>query len=104
MGEAYRQGRRESLGDSKMGKVIKLSDPLNGKALGDFDLWYSNYPRKEQKGEAVKAWKQTEEFHPPMEELLAATDTYAEKKRHTEKQFILLPATWLRRWCWADED
>ena len=69
----------------------------------DFCWFWSEYPRKEKKGDAFKAWKQTESMRPPIEEIIAAVDKYADQCRYRDRQFILLPASWLRAWAWADE-
>ena len=87
-----------------MGKIVPISE-ANGK-LSDFDLFWEIYPRKKSKGDAVKAWKQTESIRPPIEELLAAIQAQ-ERGFNWQKdggQFIPYPASWLRAWGWNDED
>lgn len=86
-----------------MGQVIKINE-LNAK-LSDFDLFWEIYPRRQKKGDAVKAWAQTETIRPPIEEILAAIHEQqrSEQWRKDGGQFIPLPATWLRAWQWADE-
>lgn len=74
----------------------------------EFDLWYygsgedKGYPRKEARGDARKAFKAARKAA-TMEELIEGRRLYARKVRDTERQFIKLPATWLRAECWADE-
>ena len=86
-----------------MGQVIKINE-LNAK-LSDFDLFWEIYPRRQKKGDAVKAWAQTETIRPPIEEILAAIHQQqtTEQWRKDGGQFIPLPASWLRAWQWADE-
>ena len=69
----------------------------------DFCWFWSEYPRKEKKGDAFKAWRQTESIRPSIEELIAAVDKYAEKCRYKDKQYVMLPASYLRAWAWEDE-
>ena len=90
-----------------MGEVHKLREVKDeSKVSGlpeDFCWFWSEYPRKEKKGDAFKAWKQTENIRPQAEEVIAAVNKYADKYRYKEIQFVMLPATWLRAWAWADE-
>ena len=85
-------------------KVISLVDKLNGKALDDFSLFWENYPRKKAKGDAMKAWKQTEEVRPPIEAILGAINRQEQSNQWQDKDFVPYPGTWLRRWSWDDED
>lgn len=74
--------------------------------LSDFDLFWESYPKKKSKGDAFKAWKQTESIRPPIEEILAAIETQLRSVNWSKDggQFIPYPATWLRSWGWADEE
>ena len=71
----------------------------------DFIAFWAIWPRKIAKGDAFKAWTQTEEMRPDMETLLKkireATSSWRSEKR--EMSFIPYPATWLRAWGWEDE-
>ena len=90
-----------------MGEVVKLKaikeEARQSSLPEDFCWFWSEYPRKEKKGDAFKAWKQTENIRPQAEEVIAAVNKYADKCRYKEIQFVMLPATWLRAWAWADE-
>lgn len=86
-----------------MGKVVALNE-WNLK-LADFDLFWEVYPRKKNKGDAVKAWKQTEQLRPPIEQVIAAIET-ACRSADWQKDggaYIPYPASWLRAWGWEDE-
>lgn len=80
-------------------KVVPINE-LNGK-LSDFDLFWSVYPRKEAKLDALRAWDQTKKLRPGIEELIAAVHKYSILS--TDRQFTALPATWLRAGRWLDE-
>jgi hypothetical protein len=87
-----------------MGKVVQLSEQ-NAKLEG-FELFWEIYPRKKKKGDALKAWKQTENVRPDIEEIMAAIQRQ-ERTHQWQKdggEFIPYPASWLRSWSWADED
>ena len=71
--------------------------------MDEFEEFWKVYPRKCAKGEARKAWKQTESIRPHSEELIAAVNKYADKCRYKEMQYVMLPATYLRAWAWEDE-
>lgn len=90
-----------------MGKVLKLGEAREESRTAslpeDFCWFWEEYPRKEKKGDAFKAWRQTESIRPAIEEVIAAVNKYAEKCRYKETQYVLLPATWLRAWAWSDE-
>lgn len=86
-----------------MGKILRIVE-ANSK-LSDFDLFWECYPKKKAKLDAQKAWKQTAEIRPPIEQLIAAIDTQAESADWTRDggQYIPYPATWLRQGRWDDE-
>ena len=87
-----------------MGKVISLHEKVRVENLPEDFLWFwSEYPRKEKKGDAYKAWNQTQGIRPVTEEVIAAVCKYAEVSKFRDRQFILLPASWLRAWSWTDE-
>lgn len=71
----------------------------------DFDTFWKAYPKKVAKGDARKAWAQTESIRPPLSALLNAIDAQSksEQWRRSEGQFIPYPATWLRQERWDDE-
>jgi hypothetical protein len=69
-----------------------------------FAVWYSEYPRHEARKDALKAWTQINPDEELFGELLAAVKT--QKKTlwlDRQRQFIPLPATWLRGERWTDE-
>ena len=70
----------------------------------DFDAFWTAYPRKMAKGDARKAWKQTESFRPPIDDVLKALNAQRRSEQWTRDngQFIPYPATWLRAERWDD--
>ena len=71
----------------------------------DFDWFWSEYPKKKAKLEALKAWKETEELRPEVELLIALLDKQKDSDQWTRNggDFIPYPATWLRQGRWEDE-
>lgn len=71
----------------------------------DFELFWSNYPRKAKKDDALKAWKQRNGSRPPVEVLNAKVNEFKQTSKWQEDNgaFIPYPATWLRGGCWNDE-
>ena len=69
----------------------------------DFETWWKSYPRRQQKGDAWKAWQQLrkQKLLPAVEELVAASKAY--ELRVTDPQFRKLPGGWLRAHSWNDE-
>jgi hypothetical protein len=71
----------------------------------DFDEWWRAYPKKVAKGDARRAWMQTQRIRPDMKTMLNALE--AAKKsaqwRKASGDFIPHPATYLRGERWEDE-
>jgi DNA replication protein DnaC len=80
-------------------KAVRVTEQ-NGK-LVDFDLFWSIYPRKVAKLDALRAWEQTRKIRPGIEEMIAAVNKLA--LATNELQFCPHPATWLRAGRWMDE-
>lgn len=69
----------------------------------DFETWWASYPRRQQKGDAWKAWEQLrkQKILPALDELVASAETYG--RRVTDPKFMKLPGGWLRAHGWADD-
>lgn len=69
----------------------------------DFERFWKNYPRREQKGDAFKAWEQLRKKRllPSLDVLTVAAEAYG--LRVTDPKFRKLPAGWLRAEMWLDE-
>ncbi|MEO0496834.1 MAG: hypothetical protein AAF141_05615 [Pseudomonadota bacterium] len=74
----------------------------SSKADDLFDDWYQHYPRKAAKGRAKTAYASALKKI-DHETLVSAAKAYAEHVKHTDKQFIKQPATWLNGECWDDD-
>lgn len=70
--------------------------------LDPFEAFYKNYPKKEARGAAVKAFEKACEKTTP-EILATAASAYAAKRAGQDTAFTKLPATWLNQECWLDE-
>jgi len=70
-----------------------------------FAAFWSAYPKKRGKLDALKAWKQTTKARPSMLRLLDAIrhQKGSEDWLRQDGRYIPHPATWLRRGCWDDE-
>lgn len=69
--------------------------------MTDFDEFWQAYPRKIAKGDARKAWAQTEKIRPSLDAVLNAIEQ--QKAAWDNPKFIPYPATWLRAERWDDE-
>lgn len=71
-----------------------------------FDGWYALYPRKAARADAEKAYCQMLQDGHSHEAMLIGAQCYAEmcRKRGTEKQYMLLPASFLRGQRFLDEE
>lgn len=77
----------------------------NTSADAEFDRFWSLYPRRAGKGQAVKAWRSAVKRTGNADLILTAVADHADhwRKAKTERKFIPLPATWLNGERWTDE-
>jgi hypothetical protein len=68
----------------------------------DFDTFWRIYPLKVSKGDARKAWFQTSNIRPSIEEIAEAIERYVAFRNASEFLSYKYPATWIRSECWAD--
>jgi len=69
----------------------------------EFEAFYSQYPRKTNKGAALKAFNNILDPVPTSNELKAAIETAKTCKKWQDPQYIPHPATWLNARGWEDE-
>ena len=71
----------------------------------NFDWFWSEYPKKRAKLEALKAWKETEELRPDVELLIAILSVQKQSMEWVRNggEYIPYPATYLRQGRWDDE-
>jgi hypothetical protein len=65
----------------------------------EFDSFWSNYPKKVDKGAAVRAFKKALKTSPAVE-IIEGAKRYAEDPNLPDKQFVKNPATWLNAEAW----
>lgn len=78
---------------------------MNKCELSTFDAWYAEYPRKEAKLAAQRAYMRALKngvTHEKMVDGLARFNEYVQK-RGTERKYIPLPATWINAGRYDDE-
>lgn len=87
-----------------MPKTFSLAS-LTGELLSNFEWWWSEYPRKVGKLDAMRAWKQTSDVHPEIEKMIAILDKQANSNDwHKDGgAFIPYPASYLRAGRFLDE-
>lgn len=91
-------------GNSKKPEKEALPSPKKSLKNNRFDEWYAEYPRKDARGSAEKAWNKIKPDE--IDEIVQKTKCYANlvKEKSTERQFIPLPASWLNSKRWMDEE
>lgn len=67
----------------------------------DFESFWRAYPCKKSKGDARKAWEQTQKIRPPLQEIEQAI-LRCRQSRPWRQGYVEYPATWLRREGWED--
>lgn len=92
----------ERLKDLSIDESIDDPKPSRSRLEEEFAEWYAEYPRKEAKAIALKAFVKVRKDI-ELKELLAGLNRYAEAMRGKDRKFIALPATWLNAGRWADE-
>lgn len=70
----------------------------------EFEKFWEFYPKKKSKGDAYKAWIQTEKKRPALQSILKALVVLRASQDWLKDagQYIPYPATWIRSWGWAD--
>lgn len=70
----------------------------------EFEQFWKSYPRKTAKGDARKAWKQTEAIRPDITDILSSLQAAKKTEQwcRDHGQYIPYPATWLRQERWED--
>lgn len=91
-------------GNSKKPEKEALPSPKKSLKNNRFDEWYAEYPRKDARGSAEKAWLKIKPEE--IDQIIEKTKCYANlvKEKSTERQFIPLPASWLNSKRWMDEE
>jgi len=85
--------------DSKEEQLQKNNERTNA-VLAQFDEFYKEYPRKIDRGDALKAFKSALK-RTKFEDILAGAIRYANSDL-PEKKFVKYPATWLRADSWEN--
>jgi len=65
----------------------------------EFESFWSNYPKKVDKGAAIRAFKKALKTS-PAPEVIEGAKRYAEDPNLPDKQFVKNPATWLNAEAW----
>lgn len=69
-----------------------------------FEVFWSAYPRREARLDAIKAWNKAQPSPATVECILEALEWQGQQKNWQEaKRFIPLPASYLRGERWKDE-
>jgi hypothetical protein len=83
--------------------AIKDTKIKDNKYNGEFDNWYSLYPRRVGRGQAIKAYIKVRDSGTTQEALINGVKAYANSTADTEPKFIKHPQTWLNSEGWLDE-
>lgn len=72
--------------------------------MEDFDTFWKSYPRKVAKGDARKAWTQTEKIRPSLDELIKSVEEHCKTEQWSKDggAYIPHPSTYLRQERWDD--
>jgi biotin operon repressor len=82
--------------------IIKKNNLKNNERIysdSEFDSFWNHYPKKVDKGAALRAFNRAVKKKDP-DAVIAGAKAYAEDPNLPEKQFIKNPATWLNAEAW----
>lgn len=68
-----------------------------------FDAFWKEYPKKEGKTVALKAWGKIENIESILPAIMAGLSKWKESKQWEDRRYVPLPATWLHQRRWEDE-
>jgi hypothetical protein len=89
----------QSRPDPDQSKIIR---PPKADYTNEFDQWWAIYPRKQAKADAIRAYTAARK-KVDASTLLDAVRTFALLRVGEDKEFIKLPAGWIRGERWNDE-
>ena len=95
--EKVREEKKDSLAPNGAGALAAPDLEM------EFDLWWLTYPRKQDRGHALKAFKRVRKSGITLETLTTAARKYAAERAGENAQFTKLGATWLNGQCWLDK-
>jgi predicted transcriptional regulator len=78
---------------------IKNNERIYSDSENEFESFWSHYPKKVDKGAAVRAFRKALKTYPATQ-VIEGAKRYAEDPNLPEKQFIKNPATWLNAESW----
>jgi hypothetical protein len=84
---------------SKESKVKKVKNIIST----NFDIFWKEYPRKEDKAKALRAFTKLNPNNGLLETMLSAIEATKKSGKWKDPQFIPLPTTWLNGKRWEDE-
>jgi hypothetical protein len=80
-------------------KILKNNERIYSDSENEFESFWSYYPKKVDKGAAIRAFRKALKTA-PAPEVIEGAKRYAEDPNLPEKQFIKNPATWLNAEAW----
>ena len=80
-------------------KILKNNERIYSDSENEFESFWSHYPKKVDKGAAVRAFRKALKTYPATQ-IIEGAKRYAEDPNLPEKQFIKNPATWLNAESW----
>ena len=83
----------------------KKDTKTNGHDLGHFDRFWTAYPRKEKRKDALAIWGKINPDEAMVEVIISAAQKHADlwQAERRERKHIPLPTTWLNGERWTDE-
>jgi hypothetical protein len=104
LGATSPPNRGDDRGESQSVQISSEKTPSPADAEGEFDEWYRGFPRKEDRGHAVTAFKKARKLASLADLIAGLERSKAQWDRESRpKEKIPYPATWLNGKRWLDE-
>lgn len=89
--------------DALATKTAALHQQRQGADLSAFAAFWTVYPKKKNKAEALEAWKKAVASGVDPAHITAAATAFARERNGQDPKFTKFPATWLNKGCYDDE-
>jgi hypothetical protein len=89
--------------DALEAKSAALHQQRQGADLSAFAAFWSVYPKKRNKAEAIDAWKKAVAAGTEPAHITAAATAYNRERHGEDPKYTKFPATWLNKGCYDDE-
>lgn len=102
---SVRNSERNTLSINSKKEVKEKTSKKEILTLGDFEKFWKVYPKKVDKGKALKSWNNliNKKDKPDLKTIMFAIRDQKRSERWQDPQFIPMPTTWINQTRWIDD-